>query len=76
MDRMLLEPLLVLEPDDIIVIDMMPEVFVTHVLVGAIGCTANPAQDSAESGVVTLALEHQIVATLVNHVGGNNHPVR
>ena len=54
---------------------MMPEVFVAHVFVGAIGSTAEPAQYTAESSVVTLAFEHEIVAAFMNQVGGNCHRV-
>ena len=72
-ERMPREPLVVLEPDDIVVVDMMAEVLVAHVFVGAIGGPAEPAHQAAQPGVMLAPAEDQVMAALVYQVCGNHH---
>ncbi len=73
--RVLLEEFVILEPDDVVVVDVMPEVLVSHVFVGAVGSAAQPAHRAPERRIVTAAFEHQVVSALVNQVRGNRHRV-
>ncbi len=69
------EELLIVEPDDIVVVDVVPEVFVAHVLVSAVGCAADPAQETTEISVMSNAPENEVVAALMDHVRGDGHAV-
>ena len=53
--RMLLEEAIVVEPDDVVVVDVVAEVLVAHVLVGAVRGAADPAHEFAEACVVARA---------------------
>ena len=74
--RVPVEELLVVEPDHVVIVDVVPEMLVSHVLVGAVGCAAQPAHRPAEGGIVPAAFEDEIVAAFVNQVGGDGHCVR
>ncbi len=70
------EEFLVIKPDDIVIVDMMPEVLVTNVFISAISGPAQPGQKPTERRIVTDTSENEIVATFVNHVGSYRHSVR
>ena len=73
---MLLEETVVVEPHDVVIVDVVAEVLVPHVLVGAIRRTTHPTHDVAESRVVPRRIEHHVVAAFVDHVRGDDHAVR
>src|SRR5690606_20884243 len=56
--RVLEEKLLVVEPDDIVVIDMMAHMFVADVCERAVGSSANPGERASEVFVVPHAPEY------------------
>ena len=74
--RMSLEKGLVFEPDRIVIIDMVSEMFVADVLVGSIGRTAYPVEKAPETRIGSVGTEHRVVPALVNHVCGDRHRVR
>ena len=74
-ERVALEKLLVFEPDHVVVVDVVPEVLVTHVFVSAVGRAAQPAHRAAEGRIVSAAAKHEIVPALMDQVGGDDHRV-
>ncbi len=70
---MLFEVFLIIKPDDIVIIDMVPKVLVAHILVGAVRRATDPAHEPAEARIVMTALKDQIVTALVNQIRGNRH---
>ena len=70
------EKRVILEPDDVVIIDMMTKVLVAYVLVGAIRRTTKPGHEAPEHGVVAGFPEYQVVAAFVNQVRRNKHAVR
>ena len=65
----------VIEPHDIIIFDMVSQVFGSNILKGAIARTTDPAQYIGELSVVFVGGENRIVRALVNEVGRNDHPM-
>jgi len=53
----------------------MSKVLVTHVLVGAIRSAAQPTHRSPETRVVSVSLEYELMATLVDQIRGDHHCV-
>ena len=75
-ERVICKEFFIVEPDNIIIIDMMSKMFVAYVLVGSIGRPAQPAQHSPQLRVVAYAFENQVVPALMNHIGSDYHSVR
>ena len=73
--RVSLEKTVVLEPNDVVVIDVVAKMLVSHVLVRAVGRTAQPAHRTTEGRIVTAAFEHEVMSALVNQVRGDGHRV-
>ena len=71
--RVSLEKGVVVKPDDIRVVDMMPEVLVSNVLVRSVRRAAKPAHEPSEQRVVTCLSKNKVVTTFMNQVGRNHH---
>ena len=67
------DEIVVRKPDDVIIVDVVAEVLVTDILVSAVRGPAQPAHESAENLVVTIAGEDHVVTALVNQVSGDDH---
>ena len=65
----------VVKPNHVIVVNMMPEVFVAHILEATIARATYPAQQLAELGVASIDLKYGVVGTFVDEIGGNDHTV-
>ena len=73
---MLAEKFIVLKPDNVIIVHMVPKMLVAHVFVGAIGSTAQPTHETAQRGIVPRFPENEIVAAFVDQVSRDHHAVR
>ena len=72
---MLFKKRFVIEPNHIIVIDMVSEVFVSNIFKLAIAGSADPAQRFSKLRIVLVLLEHRVVRAVMNQVRRNDHPV-
>ena len=63
-----LEESFVVEANDIIVVDMVPKMLVTHVLIGAVRRATKPAQEFAELGIVLMVGDGKIFVTPIEQV--------
>ena len=73
---MLCEKPLIIEPDNIIVIDVVSKMLVTNIFIGAVRRTANPGEKAPQRRVVPDFSKYQIVPTLVDHVSRDSHRMR
>jgi hypothetical protein len=69
------EKCLIIKPDNVIIIDMMPEVLIADVFESSVTRSTNPAEHATQLGVAPIVLKHRVVSTLVYKIGSDDHPV-
>ena len=70
---MLFQVILVDEPDRVIVIHVMTEMFIANIFESAIRSPANPVKEAAKPGICLVAAEYRVVAAFMDHVRTDGH---
>ena len=66
---------LVIEPNHIVVIDMVAEMFVSNIFKLAVAGSADPAQRFSELRIVMVLFEHGVVCAFMDKICRNDHAV-